>query len=436
MEGVAAGFFKGRVDFPVSFPDFSDRNHAILTGTRFSQANRHGSCFRILDRSGFFSIVTIKMELPSSQLAKTRPESKSPDLQETVSRRIIASYRRRLEWILHIPEWESIFAAGLEELKMPGPRKGIGLRPAINALLIENKYTLIRWTLSSYRNRFPSVYAERLCREFGLELFNSLDLDEFLSQSQWNHFQANLLFSMSGEHRRYKHAQAILFHAYQGLIEKTVNRIVFDPGKRLDSVQEGCLALLHAIDKVDASNTSLAAYADMWIKRQVKNYIMGERFPVHVPINFASKTLRHGSGSDQPAASSKAKSSKKSEQIEKKTVRLMEQLRQPSISLNEVYEDAAPFAEQIPDENGSIPHTEIANKDLRELVTTLIASLTDKQREVLELRYGLNGHESGQTLTDISKKIGISHQQVSMREKRALQKLEAVLGPYMHEIRA
>jgi RNA polymerase nonessential primary-like sigma factor len=164
---------------------------------------------------------------------------------------------------------------------------------------------------------------------------------------------------------------------------------------------------------------------------------MGERFPVHVPINFASRTLRHGSGSAQtPAPSGKGKGSKKSEQLEKRTIRLMEQLRQPSISLNDVYEDSNPFAETIPDENGTIPHTEIARKDLRELVGTLIASLTDKQREVLELRYGLNGHESGQTLSEISKKIGISHQQVSMREKRALQKLEAVLGPYMEEIRA
>ncbi len=376
------------------------------------------------------------MELPSSHAAKAPRQAKAgPDLQETVSRQIIATYRHRLEWILRLPEWEATFAAGLEELELPGPRKGIGLRPALNALLIENKYSLIRWTLNNFRHRFSSAHADRLCRDFGLDLFSSLDLDDYLTQSQWTHFQSQILFALAREHRRYKHAQAILFHAYQGLIERTVNRIVFDPGKRHDCVQEGCLALLHAIDKVDNTNTSLAAYADMWIKRQVKNYIMGERFPVHVPINFASKTLRHGSGSAANSTPAPGRrKSKKDEQVEKKTALLMEQLRQPSISLNDVYEDATPLAEHIADEDCASPNAEIARKDLRELVSTLIASLTDKQREVLELRYGLNGQGEGKTLAEISKTIGISHQQVSMREKRALQKLEDVLGPYLSEI--
>jgi RNA polymerase sigma factor (sigma-70 family) len=373
------------------------------------------------------------MQFPSSQEATAPdPQTPEPNLQESVSRQAIASYRHRLEWVLRIPELEEQYAQGLEELKLPGPRKGIGLRPALNALLIENKYSLIRWTFRNHRHLFLSVYADRLCRDFGLELFNSLDLDEHLSQSQWIHFQSTFLFALAREHRRYKHAQAILFHAYQGLIEKTVNRIVFDPGKRHDCVQEGCLALLHAIDKVDDSSTSLAAYADMWIRRQVKNYIMGERFPVHVPINLASRTLRHASsgGTEDDARTGP----KNQSQVERKTARLMEQLRQPSLSLNDVYDDATPLAEQIADEDLPSPNAEIARKDLRELVSTLIAGLTEKQREVLELRYGLNGHGPGKTLAEISKAIGISHQQVSMREKRALQKLEDVLGPYLPEI--
>lgn len=376
------------------------------------------------------------MQFPSSHEAEARDQiaaDEEPLVQETVSRQIIASYRQRLEWMLLIPEWEPLFVRGLEELSLPGPRKGIGLRPALNALLIENKYSLIRWTLRNWRHRFSAAHAERVSREFGLDLFNSLDLDEHLTQSQWLSFQSALLFALASEHRRYKHAQAILFYAYQGLIERTVNRIVFDAGKRSDCMQEGCLALLHAIDKTDDSDTSLGAYADMWIRRQVKNYIMGERFPVHVPINFASKTLRHGSGS--AAGSGRRKSSKEEEtKTEKKMALLMEQLRQPSISLNDVFEDSVPLAEQLADEDSTSPQAAVARKDLRELVATLIASLTDKQREVLELRYGLNGHGPGKTLAEISKTIGISHQQVSMREKRALQKLEDVLTPYLPEI--
>lgn len=366
---------------------------------------------------------------PREATAESRAQSVEPSLEETVSRQIIASYRERLEWMLRVPEWEAHFAEGLEALKLPGPRKGIGLRPALNALLIENKHALIRWVLRRFRGLFPSCHATRLNTHFGLDLFNSLDLDEHLNARQWLRLQGALLFALSKEHRRYKHAQALLFFNYQDVIDRTVNRIVFDPGKRHDCVQEGCLALLHAIDKVDTSKTSLGAYAQMWIRRQVKNYMMGERFPVHVPINLASKTLRHNS-----EARGDPKAKPPDEQVERKMIVLMEQLRQPSISLNDVYDESGSLAEQIPDEDATSPRSLIMRKDLHELVTMLIDSLTDKQREVLELRYGLNGHGEGKTLAEISRTIGISHQQVSMREKRALQKLEGVLGPYLGEI--
>ncbi len=375
------------------------------------------------------------MQSPANKAASDwiRPTSQEPSLEETVSRKIISSYRDRLDWMLRVPEWESLFAEGLEALQLPGPRKGIGLRPALNALLIENKYTLVRWVLRRYRHLFPSSYAVRLSNDFGLDLFNSLDLDEHLNERQWQSLCSSLLFALSKEHRRYKRAQALLFFAYQDLIEKTVNRVVFDPAKRHDCTQEGCLALLHAIDKVDASKTSLAAYAQMWIRRQVKNFIMGERFPVHVPINLASKTLRHGSGASSPSDDGK-KTGKRDSEAEQKMVRLMERLRQPSVSLNDVYDDHGSLAEQIPDERADSPRSRIMRRDLQELVSTLIAGLTDKQREVLEMRYGLNGHPEGKTLAEISRAIGISHQQVSMREKRALQKLEGVLEPYLSEI--
>jgi RNA polymerase sigma factor (sigma-70 family) len=364
------------------------------------------------------------MQSAANRTAKEwgRPQPTGPSPEETVSRKVVAEYRQRLDWMLRIPQWESLLAEGLEELALPSPRKGIGLRPALNALLIENKFSLIRWALQHYRHLFPSSQATYLCRQFGLDLFNSLDLDEHLSARQWQELQSSLHFALAREHRRYKHAQALLFFAYRDLIEKTVNRIVFDPAKRHDSIQEGCLALLHAIDKVDSSRTSFGAYAQMWIRRQVKNYVMGERFPVHVPINLASKTLRHGSSSEPD------------EKVEKKMAILMEQLRQPSLSLNDVFDDSSPLAEQLSDEDASSPCSEIMRKDLHELLGMLIASLTDKQREVLELRYGLNGQGEGKTLAEISRAIGISHQQVSMREKRALQKLEGVLEPYLREI--
>ncbi len=349
-----------------------------------------------------------------------------PSLEESVCRRIIAAYRRKLEYILMLPELEEAFVGGLRALELPGARKGIGLRAALNALLMENKFELIRWSIERYRNRFPAASARRLDRMFGMDLFNSLELDEQLTDRQWTRFKENLTFVLSRHHRRYKRAQGLMFYRYQDLIEITVNRTVFDPGKRHDSVQEGCLALLHAIDKVEDSRASFAAYAQAWIKRQVKNYLMGERFPVHVPINLASKALTQANPSDKTRGPETVD--------EKKAVLLMERLRQPSVSLNEVMEDSAPLSEKLPDDLAENPLAAISQKDLCGLVAGLIHHLTKKQKEVLELRFGLCDEGRAHTLTEISRKVGISHQQVSMREKRALQKLQTVLLPYLAEI--
>lgn len=369
-------------------------------------------------------IRTTGIETPPERL-----ETEAVDLsvEETVCRRIIADYRVKLDYFLMLPCMEAVYEEGLSELDLPGPRKGIGLRAALSALLLENRYDLIRWSFRRMRQHFPSTAARRIDRMFGLDLFSTLEIDEYLTDRQWTLFSDNLLFVMARHHRRYKRAQGIMFHLYRDLIEMTVNRTVFDAAKRHDAVQEGSMALLHAVDKVEDSKASFGAYAQSWIKRQVKNFLMGERFAVHVPINLACKTLSYKEGEE-------SKGSASGDPAEKKAARLMERLRQPSISLNEVLDDSLSLSEKLPDELTDSPLASVSKKDLRSLVSVLVHHLTAKQREVLEMRFGMGADGRAHTLSEIAEKIGISHQQVSMREKRGLQKLQSALAPYLDEI--
>jgi DNA-directed RNA polymerase sigma subunit (sigma70/sigma32) len=64
----------------------------------------------------------------------------------------------------------------------------------------------------------------------------------------------------------------------------------------------------------------------------------------------------------------------------------------------------------------------------------MINQLSEKQREVLMRRYGLGAGSEAETLINIAQSIGISHQQVSMREKRALEKLSFSLRPVYREL--
>jgi RNA polymerase sigma factor (sigma-70 family) len=347
-------------------------------------------------------------------------ESSKPayGLGEEACRQFIARHRGHLDWLLHLPALEPLLPHGLKALGLPQPRRGIGLRAVVDSLALQHKKDLVLWLFERYRGAFPTRHARTIAGWYGVDLPDERRLDESLSDSQWQAFRTDFEFALRRQHRRYKHAQAYLFACYEEVLGRMVNRLVFDPGRRGDAYQEGSLGLLHAIDKVDA-NSSLNSYAQAWITRHIRNFLIGEKFPVHVPINLASRLLVQAR---QRAAK---------EKHEQKPLPF-EELLQPSLSLDEPT-DEHPGGLTLPDEMAANPGENLGREELRERVRALLDSLTDKQREVLALRFGLGEDRREHTLKSIAERIGISHQQVSMREKRALQKLENILKPVYDE---
>ena len=115
---------------------------------------------------------------------------------------------------------------------------------------------------------------------------------------------------------------------------------------------------------------------------------------------------------------------------------LLDYLRGSNVSFDEVCGEPGGLlvAETIHDEGVKIPIEEVSKADVCHMITRLMGSLTEKQREVLRLRFGLGEDGFGRSLSEISKEVGISCQQVSMREKRALQKLGVILSPMLLEL--
>lgn len=342
-------------------------------------------------------------------------------VEERAARQVICDYRGKLAWMMTVPQWEDLLERGVEVLELPGARKGIGLKAALNALLIENKYALLRWTVEHFNRQLASAVGLKLDRLFGLDLLSEQDLDGSLSNQQWTRLREQILFRLGQEHRRYKRAQRLLYCGYEHLVEIAVHQIVFQPSHRPDCLQEGAIALLHAIDKVNGQD-NLKVYALIWIKRSIRNFLMGERLPVHVPVNLISRSSAAVRAEAAPVQ-------------EKNLALILECLRQPSISLNETQrEEVHGLLETLADDTAECPARRADKLDLVNMVHHLVAELTDKQREVLRRRFGLDASGFGQTLAEIARSIGISHQQVSMREKRALQNLEAGLAPFLGEL--
>lgn len=348
---------------------------------------------------------------------------KHETISEQNCRSIIAAYRQRMEWIMQLPDIETLLAEGLVVLELPQPRRGINLRSVLDSLLLENKYQLVLWALDTMPHHMEAGHAMTLCQLFELDLFKRKQLDKALSLKQWETLRDRLKLRIKEQHRRYKLAQTTLFRRYQSLLHKMVNRQVFKPEKRADAMQEASIGLIHAIDKVADNTASFGSYARTWISRHIRNYLMEEHFPVHVPINLASKILRHNE-TDEVDADGKPVSTLKES---------FQNLAKPGVSIDEMSENDLSRPQQFEDTSVEPPSETYLQKDMHRLLMDCMAQLTTKQREVLSLRYGLTEGMEHKTLADIANRVGISHQQVSMREKRALQKLHAVLTPILEE---
>lgn len=357
--------------------------------------------------------------IPGGGAGLDRVRGTDERISERACRRIISRHRQRVDWVLHVPEWEPLFAEGLVALDLPQPRRGINLRAVLDSLLLESKFSLVCWVIERSNHRVPSKTALKLCDILGLHLWDAKELDLTLSPVQWDKLQGQVRFSLTTHHRSYKRAQTILFRRYQSLLHKMVNRQVFDANKRPDAYQEASLGLIHAIDKVEDSPASFGSYARTWISRQIKNYLMGEHFPVHVPINLASKILR----------SQGASGTANDPEAEK-----LSNLVKPGVSLDQMADNEEHAPSQLSDEDAASPIDALSEKDVYHALHSLLDQLTDKQREVLCLRFGIDSENGMATLSTIASRVGISHQQVSMREKRALQRLECVLKPLYEEI--
>jgi RNA polymerase nonessential primary-like sigma factor len=340
--------------------------------------------------------------------------------EERAARQAITRHRQRMNWSMHVPEFEPFFKEGLEKLGLPPPRRGIGLRALVDSMMLEAKKDLLLWVLEGYPGIMHGDRVLRLAETWGLTKENLpwFNEDKPLSAARWPQFSEELRTVVQREHRRYKDAQAHLYILHHDLPGKLALRMVYDPAKRADATQEGCLGLLHAIDKADTSETPFTSYAQQWVARAIRNYLLGERFPVHVPVNLASQLLRE--------ANQEAPGAPPSQRPERT-------LLQPRVQLDTL---VAPGEKPLtlPDESSPSPRDLLNRQEILRVVQDMINQLSDKQREVLVRRYGLGTGNEAETLMNIAQSIGISHQQVSMREKRALEKLGTILRPVIKEI--